>query len=270
MNLSTTWHIKRDYDSKSPAARQSNKISPYLRPDISKGITTNVPTARNFSNTTSLSTTWHIKRDYDHPSVTNMSNLSTTYLRPDISKGITTKSIILSHETEPSLSTTWHIKRDYDGVTVTFKPFPSTSLIYDLTYQKGLRPSSAGLVLLLCLNCLSTTWHIKRDYDIKRQHQKQCRLKELIYDLTYQKGLRLCYVALLSALDFLFLSTTWHIKRDYDLTPALNRAISASLIYDLTYQKGLRLESKWCSSDPVGFLSTTWHIKRDYDRSSFL
>ena len=133
----------------------------YLRPDISKGITTDFQQARLWQSSF-LSTTWHIKRDYDllntvviierliliydltyqkglRPQGTrDKRSWNSPYLRPDISKGITTKSLYDFLMPAFSLSTTWHIKRDYD---------------------------LAGGLDLVAAGVLSTTWHIKRDYD---------------------------------------------------------------------------------------------------------
>ena len=148
----------------------------YLRPDISKGITTYFTAAPTSAAVASpeLSTTWHIKRDYDF-SIILSSRVSiafslSDYLRPDISKGITTPNDQLDS------SSLYH------------------QIIYDLTYQKGLRlpllsreeltsvdadylrpDISKGITTVVHARQaalvveieLSTTWHIKRDYDFQ-------------------------------------------------------------------------------------------------------
>ena len=137
----------------------------YLRPDISKGITTIRRITKSDSLITELSTTWHIKRDYDQ--LIHVSILSSV--------------VVL-------LSTTWHIKRDYD------KPVPKQVLsplyiIYDLTYQKGLRQK-----------IFDTSIYMKIKYYLRPDISKGITtatetttgivISRIIYDLTYQKGLR--------------------------------------------------------------------------------
>ena len=137
------------------------------------------------------------------------------------------------------LSTTWHIKRDYDPAQSSSLLLPEPELIYDLTYQKGLRLPWQRSWALRASSNLSTTWHIKRDYDLRWGWNKEIRQNNLIYDLTYQKGLRLPSHVYMHLPEF--------------------------LIYDLTYQKGLRLVKIIASFHVYNPLSTTWHIKRDYD-----
>ncbi len=155
------------------------------------------------------------------------------------------------------------------GITTT-QPFPHqrafSPLIYDLTYQKGLR----------------------QEWPLYTAGTEQY----LIYDLTYQKGLRRTRFYYFIKIN-LNLSTTWHIKRDYDSRALINSFAWTILIYDLTYQKGLRQTPHLSSSRRdqsylrpdiskgittrgsaragilPRFLSTTWHIKRDYDSSEW-
>ena len=184
-----------------------------------------------------LSTTWHIKRDYDNLREKEVRNTNWTYLRPDISKGITTlklplcirllcaliydltyqkglrhKNHISNFTNQPHLSTTWHIKRDYDLII----------------YNKG----------VLQFLILSTTWHIKRDYDFLQLSLPSSKDSYLRPDIS--KGITTSKVSK-RPYPVTTLSTTWHIKRDYDTTDALTLSVGATLIYDLTYQKGLRL-----------------------------
>ena len=235
----------------------------YLRPDISKGITThnkrtkpqNIqyliydltyqkglrPRASCSSSTVTifLSTTWHIKRDYDILSLISSHLSAPSYLRPDISKGITTFPLADS-QTRPEQT---YLRPDISkGIT--------TNLNLEMQVPNG---------------ALSTTWHIKRDYDISQAPNTITAITAylrpdiskgittlflsffvsivsgLIYDLTYQKGLRLTVWTLDKPSPTL--STTWHIKRDYDFCACVLFTIQYLLIYDLTYQKGLRHNS---------------------------
>ena len=180
----TTWKSNR---------MTSKNFFNYLRPDISKGITT-----LHYSDLVSS----HMFLDYLRPDISK--GITTYlpvspwycswyhYLRPDISKGITTWERAACYiETRTILSTTWHIKRDYDcpvPARLNTK-YPSYYLRPDIS--KGITTThrvyriEAGLLLLL-----STTWHIKRDYDSSTTIMGSVRWK-IIYDLTYQKGLRL-------------------------------------------------------------------------------
>ena len=192
------------------------------------------------------------------------------YLRPDISKGITTLVRVSVMQLD-------------------------VCIIYDLTYQKGLRLDTICPIDIFYFGVLSTTWHIKRDYDFKRKLPFFVAIpNHIIYDLTYQKGLRLITPAMIRPMPVVafyylrpdiskgitthstpnefykhqthylrpdiskgittfnfpsvrlfrssLLSTTWHIKRDYDATSCISSSTERSRL-----------------------LSTTWHIKRDYD-----
>ena len=161
----------------------------YLRPDISKGITT---------------------LDVD----VTPSTLALHYLRPDISKGITTTLLAHPPLPHPELSTTWHIKRDYDFYLHIQSHYLGIGIIYDLTYQKGLRQITTAMSHTLEL------YYLRPDISKGITTCSFCQLFSggvfIIYDLTYQKGLRL--------------KCTYRFP--YSSTP---------IIYDLTYQKGLRL-----------------------------
>ena len=92
--LSKTWYLKRDYDYKDLSKINiSLQGVYYLRPDISKGITTGCSCKPKWIRNVSilLSKTWYLKRDYDSPTTILSGDLTSYYLRPDISKGITTR-----------------------------------------------------------------------------------------------------------------------------------------------------------------------------------
>ena len=193
----------------------SNPVSLIYDLTYQKGLRLSIFLLWSVKYTWLLSTTWHIKRDYDilSPSVT--SGKSPSYLRPDISKGITTS--------------------DSPHQTIYWNP-----LIYDLTYQKGLRrwprqPWTSALWPYLRPDISKgiTTFTLTALPDALRAI--------LIYDLTYQKGLRLEMFSRPKWIAFLH------------------------LIYDLTYQKGLRRIEESNKQFSLTLLSTTWHIKRDYD-----
>ena len=169
----------------------------YLRPDISKGITTlRTNWRRVFASTIIydltyqkglrqenscgyrlgkafriLSTTWHIKRDYD----------TSTWVAPACPPCL--PYIIYDLTYQKGLRLFWVFLRS-----------PADSfIIYDLTYQKGLRQLEKVFHFLASVIRLSTTWHIKRDYDFMAPRNHSMPLFIIIYDLTYQKGLRLMF-----------------------------------------------------------------------------
>ena len=186
--FSMTWHIKRDYDKRG-GEEEKEREEDSLWPDISKGITTLL--------------------------FFSLLSFLPYSLWPDISKGITTPLKLIRRKWRPRkiFSMTWHIKRDYDTWRSSWR-VATWRILYDLTYQKGLRLMvfSPGYFVVMKF---SMTWHIKRDYDICMQRGKQKSSSMILYDLTYQKGLRL------------------QRKGNYFWS-------QTQILYDLTYQKGLR------------------------------
>ena len=209
--LSKTWHIKRDYDRAINACAILSSMH-YLRPDISKGITTFVPREGN-APILRLSTTWHIKRDYDPSFMKKLQSLKFYYLRPDISKGITTflSAFLMTsplNYLRPDISK--GITTNLSGANLS----GAYLIIYDLTYQKGLRPSTDSAPRDLPQIIYDLTYQKGlRQYNIRWYFLRQ---PWIIYDLTYQKGLRRVSRSPLSSSAHSRLSTTWHIKRDYD------------------------------------------------------
>ena len=186
--LSKTWHIKRDYDRAINACAILSSMH-YLRPDISKGITTFVPREGN-APILRLSTTWHIKRDYDPSFMKKLQSLKFYYLRPDISKGITTNLSGANLSGAYLIIYDLTYQKGLRQYNIRWYFLRQPWIIYDLTYQKGLRRVSRSPLSSSAHSRLSTTWHIKRDYDKQAPHANYKNYKKL--------------------------STTWHIKRDYD------------------------------------------------------
>ena len=143
----------------------------YLRPDISKGITTNsLKWSKFFDIFFKLSKTWYLKRDYDssrlcHPLRRLILLLSKTwYLKRDYDHD-------LSRLTFPCmvtgwLSKTWYLKRDYDHVvqdtcTEIIRWVLSKTWYLKRDYDKPIPTGTVGTFVLQ----LSKTWYLKRDYD---------------------------------------------------------------------------------------------------------
>ena len=143
-----------------------------------------------------LSTTWHIKRDYDFQPLYPFPHLKRQWVIYDLTYQKGLRHTFLPWRVKNlcfKLSTTWHIKRDYDNFVFTASVNRRVFVIYDLTYQKGLRPVITPPFASALSSKLSTTWHIKRDYDLLQYLQYKHHCFFVIYDLTYQKGLRLFY-----------------------------------------------------------------------------
>ena len=100
-------------------------------------------------------------------------------------------------------------------------------VIYDLTYQKGLRLSTVLTIFVRKFGYLRPD--ISKGITTDCEHHRQDILDFVIYDLTYQKGLR----------RFAFKT---------------HRCASFRVIYDLTYQKGLRHEDQLKESRTFHFV----------------
>ena len=138
----------------------------YLRPDISKGITTRIQTR----------------------SVSVWAFLN--YLRPDISKGITTVHKTncrpRSYKIIYDLTYQKGLRRSHKSC---WEP-QAWGIIYDLTYQKGLRQA-----FLLRIFCYFIGYYLRPDISqgitTLPSILSNSMVFAIIYDLTYQKGLRL-------------------------------------------------------------------------------
>ena len=164
-----------------------------------------------------------------------------------------------------NLSMTWHIKRDYDKPNIP-TIFWIIHLIYDLTYQKGLR-----------LDCLSSFKNSATTYlwpDISKGITTLIVVDEWCLEFAYlwpdiSKGITTQFKVTGSMTD-VFLSMTWHIKRDYDLINFF--FFLTKLFLSMTWHIKRDYDTMNLATRPLGTisLSMTWHIKRDYDNQGAL